>query len=289
MSIARVFPRRTNATPDDPLAFTGPPPREGLPDVREIHVSVAFTYDLDRAHQLAEAWARTGLPVRVGGPAFHEPGGDFTPGRYLKPGYVITSRGCPNRCWFCAVPKREGGVLRELPITEGWNVLDDNLLVCSESHIRSVFAMLARQKERPLFSGGLEARLLRPWHVDLLRSVRAKRMYFAYDTPEDFESLVAAGRLLRRGGISAASHRAACYVLIGYPGDTMAAAERRLTDAWWAGFLPYAMLYRDDTGNTDGAWRKFQTSWIRPVSIVAQMRAAGIKLAGVDGEGDVYA
>lgn len=289
MNIARVFPRRTRATPDDALTFTGPPPREGLPDVQEVHISVAFTYDLDRAHQLAEAWARTGLPVRMGGPAFHEPGGDFIPGRYLKHGYVITSRGCPNRCWFCAVPKREDGVLRELPITGGWNVLDDNLLACSEAHIRAVFAMLERQAKRPLFTGGLEARLLRPWHVDLLRSVRATRMYFAYDTPEDYEPLVAAGHLLRQGGISAASHRAACYVLIGYPGDTMEAAERRLADTWRAGFLPYAMLYRDNTGNTDGAWRKFQTSWIRPVSIVAQMRAAGVKLAGVDGEGDVYA
>ncbi len=289
MSIVRVFPRRTRATPDDFLAFTGPPPGEDLPDVREVHVSVAFTYDLDKAHQLAEAWARTGLPVHIGGPAFDEPGSDFVPGRYLKRGYVITSRGCPNRCWFCAVPKREGGVLRELPITEGWNVLDDNLLACSEAHIQAVFAMLARQKERPLFSGGLEARLLRSWHVDLLRTVRAKRMYFAYDTPDDYEPLVEAGRLLRQGGISAASHRAACYVLIGYPGDTMEAAERRLTDTWRAGFLPYAMLYRDNTGNTDGAWRKFQTAWLRPVSIVVQMKAAGIKLAGVDGEGDVHA
>jgi len=289
MSIVRVFPRRTRATPDDLLAFTGPPPGEDLPDVREVHVSVAFTYDLDRAYQLAEEWARTGLPIRMGGPAFNEPGSDFIPGRYLKRGYVITSRGCPNRCWFCAVPKREGGVLRELPITEGWNVLDDNLLACSETHIQAVFAMLARQKERPLFSGGLEARLLRSWHVDLLRTVRAKRMYFAYDTPDDYEPLVDAGRLLRQGGISAASHRAACYVLIGYPGDTMEAAERWLTDTWRAGFLPYAMLYRDNTGNTDGAWRKFQTAWLRPVSIVVQMKAAGIKLAGIDGEGDVYA
>ena len=47
---------------------------------------------------------------------------------YMKPGYVITSRGCPNRCWFCAVPKREGYQLRELPVTDGWIVADDNLL-----------------------------------------------------------------------------------------------------------------------------------------------------------------
>ena len=60
-----------------------------------------------------------GVPVHMGGPAFNMPGGDFVPGMYLKKGYVITSRGCPNRCWFCSVPRREGGRLRELPITEG--------------------------------------------------------------------------------------------------------------------------------------------------------------------------
>jgi hypothetical protein len=80
----------------------------------------------------------------------------------LKKGYVITSRGCPNRCWFCSVWRREGEVIRELPVTDGWNVLDDNLLVCSENHIRAVFAMLARQRRMPLFTGGLEAAWLKP-------------------------------------------------------------------------------------------------------------------------------
>ena len=286
--IARVFPRRTRATPDDGLSFFGLPPLLDLPEIDEVHVSVAFTYDIPRAEALAYQWEQAGVPVRVGGPAYGDPGGEFIPGLYLRKGYTITSRGCNNHCWFCMAARREGP-LRELEIKEGWDILDNNLLQCSPEHIRAVFAMLERQAKCPLFTGGLEARLLRPWHVDLLRSVRATRMYFAYDTPEDYEPLVAAGRLLRQGGISAASHRAACYVLIGYPGDTMEAAKGRLTDTWRAGFLPYAMLYRDDTGNTDGAWRKFQTSWIRPVSIVAQMRAAGIKLAGVDGEGAVYA
>ena len=114
------------------------------------------------------------------------------------------------------VPKREGYKLRELPITDGWNVLDDNLLACSDAHIQAVFDMLGKQPERPTFKGGLEARLLRPWHVDLLRKVKAKRMYFAYDTPDDYEPLVQAGRLLREGGISQASHRAACYVPVSY-------------------------------------------------------------------------
>ena len=274
MRIARVFPRRTKATPDDALAFTTPPPKTGVPEVDAVHVSVAFTYDLPKAEILAEQWAALGVPVEMGGPAFNAPGGDFVPGLYVRHGYVITSRGCPNRCWFCSVPAREGGTLRELPITEGWNVMDDNLLACSENHIRAVFAMLARQKERPIFTGGLEAKLLQPWHVELLHKSRAARMYFAYDTPDDYKPLLRAGNLLRDGGITKASHRAGCYVLIGHRGDTMEKAEVRLRETWAAGFVPYAMLYRDTDGQTDKAWREFQSAWIRPQSVFRLLNQA---------------
>jgi len=263
LKIARVFPRRTTATPDDELAFTTPPPKV-LPDIDEVHVSVTFTYDMEKAEQLAEAWQKTGLPVLMGGAAFNEPGGEFVPGRYLKQGYVITSRGCPNRCSFCSVPKREGYNLRELTVKDGFNILDDNLLACSEKHIREVFEMLKRQPEKPVFTGGLEAKLLKAWHTDLLREVKPKRMYFAYDTPDDYEPLIQAGKLLREGGFSKASQVARCYVLIGYPDDTFEKAEKRLRDAWKAGFFPFAMLYRDEKGEVQQDWKQFQRLWARP-------------------------
>lgn len=275
MNIIRVFPRRTRATPDDPFAFTGPPPKKDLPDIDKVHVSVTFTYDMEKAHRLAEQWLRLGVPVHMGGPAFQMPGGDFIPGMYLKKGYVITSRGCPNRCWFCSVPKREGGKLRELPITDGNIILDDNLLACSEQHIRAVFEMLGRQKEKPAFTGGLEARLLRSWHVDLLRESKTQRMYFAYDTPDDYEPLVSAGKLLQEGGFRRSAHKTCCYVLIGYPGDTMENAEKRLRDAWAAGFLPYAMLYRDETGIVNQDWKQFQRLWVRPPIIISRLKQSG--------------
>jgi hypothetical protein len=273
--IARVFPRRTKATPEDALAFTAFPKKKDIPEVDEVHISVAFSYDLPKAETQEKEWRRLGVPVKIGGPALGLPGGDFTPGMYLKPGYVITSRGCNNHCWFCGVPQREGG-LRELPVTEGWNVLDDNLLGCSEQHIRAVFSMLKHQPERPVFTGGLEAKLLRPWHVDCLREVKAKRLYFAYDTPDDYEPLVQAGRLLQNGGCTKASHAARCYVLIGYPGDTMDAAEKRLRQAWAAGFLPFAMLYRDDNGKVNTDWSRFQRAWVRPEIVVSKLRERSV-------------
>lgn len=54
MKIARVFPRRTTATPDDELVFFGPPPLLILPEIDEVHISVAFTYDRPKAEELAK-------------------------------------------------------------------------------------------------------------------------------------------------------------------------------------------------------------------------------------------
>jgi len=272
MRIARVFPRRTSATPDDMLAFTSAPSKD-VPEIDEVHVSAVFTYDLPKAEQLAEAWRHVGVPVRLGGPAFGKPGEIFVPGLYLKNGYTISSRGCPNKCWFCSVPAREGD-LRELPIIDGYNLLDDNFLACSEKHIRAVFAMLKRQKEKPLLTGGLEARLLKQWHVDLIHEAGVRRLYFAYDIAEDYEPLVVAGKLLNDGGITRASHKCSAYVLIGYSDDTFEAAEKRLRAAWAAGFMPYAMLYRDNTGITDTKWRRFQSDWLLPRLVIRKLREA---------------
>lgn len=269
--IARVFSRQTNATPADALAFVNrSPPRDQI-DIDEVHVSVTFTYDKATAETLAEAWHVLGVPVLLGSPAYGEPGGDFVPGLYLKEGYIISSRGCPNACWFCSVPKREG-LLRELPIANGWNLLDDNILACSEEHIRDVFDMLGQQPHLPVLSGGPEAKRLRPWHVDLIRRANVRACTSRMIRPTIWNRLSKPGNSCVNGGISAASHRACCYVLIGYPSDTMTKAEARLIETIQAGFMPYAMLFRGFDGQTDPEWRRFQREWVRPQYVGAKMR-----------------
>jgi len=263
MRVIRVFPRRTKATPTDPLARVGAP--DMFDEADEVRISVTFSWDLPEAERLAREWEHV-APVNIGGPATGMAGGDFEPGMYLREGYTITSRGCPNRCWFCSVPKREGDI-RELPIRDGWNVLDDNLLACSEEHIRAVFAMCARQDRAPEFTGGLEAARLLPWHVEALRAIHPKQIFFAYDTLEDLEPLIEAGRMLLAGGFTRTSHTLRAYVLIGYPRDTFDGAETRLRQCIMAGFLPMAMLYRDRIGERDPVWMRFQKQWARPVLI----------------------
>jgi hypothetical protein len=269
--LVRVFPRRTSASPTDALAFFDEPPLF-LPDnATEVHVSVAFTYDLPRAEWLARSWERVGLPATVGGPATGQRGEEFVPGRYMAHGHTITSRGCPNRCWFCSVWRRDGDI-RELPIHDGWLIHDDNLLACSEGHIRAVCAMLARQPKRADFRGGLEAKLLQRWHVELFAALRPAQMWFAYDTPDDLPPLVEAGKLLSEAGITVATRVPRCYVLIGGPKDTQDAAEKRLRETVSAGFVPMAMLWKNATGDTDAEWRRFSRSWARLPAIMTLIK-----------------
>ena len=157
---------------------------------------------------------------------------------------------------------------------DGWNILDNNLLQCSERHIRDVFAMLKRQKQKAVFTGGLEAKMLEPWHCDLLADLKPARMYFAYDTPDDYEPLVAAGKMLMDAGVKPTSHSMRCYNLCGFHGDTFEAAEKRFEQTIKAGFMPYAMLFRDKKGNTDPEWRKFQREWCRPAIVGVKFKEA---------------
>ena len=99
MKIARVFPRVTKATPDDELAFYGLPNNRDI-EVDEVHVSVTFSYDKKAGEFLAEQWQKAGYNVKISGPAYNKLTYHFEPGMYLKRGFVITSRGCDNNCWF---------------------------------------------------------------------------------------------------------------------------------------------------------------------------------------------
>lgn len=260
-SLVRVFPRRTKWTPTDDMAFVGDPPLM-RPDADEVHVSATFTWDKPEALRLRDAWRQHYPLVRVGGPAFEDGGNGFTPGRYIKNGVTITSRGCPFRCPWCFVPHREGA-LRELPIADGWIVQDNNLLACSRPHIEGVFRMLRGQARAAVFSGGLDLRLLQSWHVSLLASIRLREIWVACDSPSSLPRLAHAAEILAE--IPMRKRR--CYALIGYACETLDDAEARLAAIYEAGFLPFAQLYRDPVPKIWPAeWRALARKWSRPAA-----------------------
>jgi hypothetical protein len=272
MKLIRVFPSKTNATPDDEDVYFGPP--DLFTEADEVHISVTFTWHKPIAERLAEQWRHIGN-VKIGGVAYGDRGEEFVPGRYVKPGYIFTSRGCPRRCWFCSVWKRDP-IPRLLPIVDGWNILDDNLLACPRPHVEAVFAMLRRQKRRVHFTGGLEALSLQDYQVGLLADLKPRpNCFWAYDPGDKFETLEHAARRLLEAGFTARSHRLSCYVLIGYPKDTFDLAEKRLKEMLRIGFTPMAMLWRPETPQQErwkpaDDWRAFQRTWVRRNIIYAK-------------------
>jgi hypothetical protein len=203
--------------------------------------------------------------VTLGGPAFDDPGDDFEPGLFIKPGIIFTSRGCPHHCPFCLVPKREGNIM-ELPIRPGHIIADNNLLACSRPHIEAVFDMLSQQRRGAVFSGGLDATLLQPWHIDLIRGLpRLGGVWFACDSAAAIKPLQRAAEMLTWLDIK----KKRCYCMIGL--GSIQEAEARLERVYALGFLPFAQLYRPaDSCQAmppyDWHWKALARKWSRPAA-----------------------
>lgn len=108
MRVIRVFPRRTKASPDDALAYFGPP--DLFAEADEVHVSVTFTADKAIAERLAEQW-RPVAPVKIGGVAYGDTSLEFIPGRYIRP-----ERPPKSACTFC--PYHDNAQWREMKATD---------------------------------------------------------------------------------------------------------------------------------------------------------------------------
>lgn len=271
--IARVFPTITKMRPTDRDCYFGSPDML-TPRYDEIHISCCFTWDLGKANKLIDEWRPYGN-VKVGGPAITKNPGLFVPGKYLRPGVTITSRGCPNKCPWCLVPKREGKI-KELPVEPGNIIQDNNLLACSDSHISKVFDMLRGQRQID-FSGGLESCRITDKIVEGLRSLKIYQLWLAYDHPNQKRSVKKAILKLRK---VFKRDKVRCYVLIGTADDTLELAEARLRDVYEMGALPFAMRYRTPSLNwrntylfKDRAWNLFTREWTRPAIIKSRMKA----------------
>jgi hypothetical protein len=135
--------------------------------------------------------------------------------------------------------------------------------------------MLALQHRRVEFSGGLEAKALKDFHVGLLADLTPRpNCFFAYDPGDAFETLKSAADRMLAAGFTRRSHRLRCYVLIGFPKDTFSEADKRLRSMLEIGFTPHAMLWQPTQPAAERyrpkpEWRRFQRAWARPALIHA--------------------
>jgi hypothetical protein len=252
------------------MAFVGNPPL-GLwrPRADEVHVSVTFTWDIAEGKRLAAAWADYYPNVRIGGPAFDDPGNGFVPGQYVKHGVTFTSRGCDHRCPWCLAWKREGRLAEIKGFAPGHIIQDNNILQTSKYHLQEVADMLYVQPRAAVFSGGIQASLVDTWAACWFEGLRVKELFLAADTAGALPALRRAVDKLEFLGRN--SNKLRCYVMIGYGGETIDQARERLEAVWEAGCMPFAQLYRapDRKIRYSKEWRNLARTWSRPAAIRA--------------------
>lgn len=265
--ILRVFVRRTSYTPFDELAVVGEPGLFAPKDIDEVHVSCLFSWDREVASRLRAIWDdwsqdwAASAPVKLGGPGLPSGRvGDFVPGRYIRKGVTFSTRGCNFRCPWCMVDEIEGPFRLLGQVAPGNVIQDNNLLLASRPHLRKVFRMLKFQKGIR-FSGGLDSRLLKPWHVEELRGLSIKELWFACDEERQVKPLTKAAQLLK----DFPRNKKRCYMLAGFGKDTIEEAEERVKLAWDLGFIPFAQLYQPaESKSYSKAWKDWQRSRCRP-------------------------
>ena len=210
-----------------------------------LYLSVPFTWQLSNAEAIANLF-----PGRVvaGGPAVKlmgAPWADDTPDAppwdvlpYHNPCATFTTRGCPNKCAFCAVPKLEGD-FREL---REWRpapiVCDNNLTEASRAHFHKVINTLLPFTQTD-FNQGLDARLFRKWHADEIARLKNPMVRFAFDHPSQEAVVHDAIQTARDVGLK----RFGVYVLMGF-NDTQESAHHRLKTVLSWGVRPNPMRYQ---------------------------------------------
>lgn len=221
-----------------------------------LYLSVPFTWLLGKAEAMARAHRGK---VVAGGPAIdlaqsdapgtpepipwaETPGAcDFDVLAMHNTCATFTTRGCPNKCPFCAVPKIEGE-FRELDRWKAAPVIcDNNLLAANMRHFCRVIASLKRFPGCD-FNQGLDARRFTKQHAELIaNNLRQPTIRFAFDHVADEPLVARALETARKAGIRT---QVMVYVLIGFDDTPDDALYRLQTVVGWWKCTPCPMRYQ---------------------------------------------
>ena len=120
--------------------------------------------------------------------------------------YGFLTRGCPNKCKWCVVPKKEGKVtpymdIEEVAVDGRKNIiLMDNNILASDYGLQQL-EKIVKMKLRVDFNQGLDARLVTDGIAKLLAKVRwIKRIRFGCDTTPQIMEVERAASLIDKYG-----------------------------------------------------------------------------------------
>jgi len=163
--------------------------------------------------------------------------------------FVFTSRGCVNRCPYCAVPKIEP----EPWINPNWKnavdlnrpnimISDNNLTSQPLWHFKDVMDFIKRHKLRAVFDNGFDCRLFNEEHLEAIREIKFVRhgLRFAFDNMSQDGHIQKTMEMIKESGISLGNTYV--YVLFNFV-DTPQEAEYRARTVVNTGAFPYPQRY----------------------------------------------
>lgn len=192
--------------------------------------------------------------------------------------YGFLTRGCPNRCTWCVVPRKEGRIrpymdCDEIAI-EGRTklvLMDNNILAAGDYAVQQLKKIIERGY-RVDFNQALDARLVTDEYARLLARIKwiDRRIRFGCDTKKQIAECERAISMINGYGYGGEYF---LYTMIGGKSDLKESYER--THYWWErnhqcreahkpNIYPYAQPYRDPDNpkHVIPQWQKDMARWV---------------------------
>lgn len=186
--------------------------------------------------------------------------------------YGFLTRGCPNHCAWCVVPKKEGGIMPYMDVDqiaiEGRTnlVLMDNNILAARDYATEQLTKIINRGYHVDFNQALDARLVDDHFARLLAKVKwiKSRIRFGCDTKRQITDCEKAIRLIQSYGYRGEFF---LYTIIN---DNFDESYQRIS-YWWHRYrnvYPYAQPYRDPVNPKPiPQWQKDIAGWVNKHAI----------------------
>ena len=191
--------------------------------------------------------------------------------------YGFLTRGCPNKCKWCVVPRKEGAIRPYMDIDEIATetrrkvVLMDNNILAAGEYAKEQLRKIIEKGYRVDFNQAMDARLVTDEFAQLLAQVKwiDNRIKFGCDTPAQVKDCERAMELINSYGYTGQ------YFLYTMLTDNFEESFARVNH-WWlknqaliaqhhkSRVYPYAQPYRDpyDPTRPIPQWQKYMANWV---------------------------
>lgn len=178
--------------------------------------------------------------------------------------YGFLSRGCPRGCDFCHVAAKEGRrSIKVADLNEFWNgqknivLCDPNILACREW--KELLQQLIDSKAVVDINQGIDIRLMTPKKAEMLKQIKSKNLYFAWDRMQDRQKILPKFRMFKEiTGIR--DRNLIVYVLCNFD-TTIEEDLERIYTLRELGYWAYVMLYDKERIPKGHELRKLQR-WV---------------------------